>query len=122
MTCFEDYCEKKYGIAYDFDALDSPWTLSHMLPHRMTTKAHDGMLSADELWCRRPPPRPPPPPPPQPSCLRLRRRLSPFALSLCVSRSPRCNLMRDMLALSDIDPHMLLVVFLPVPPPPRARL
>ena len=25
----------------------------------------------------------------------------------------QCNLMRDMLGLSDIDPHVLLVVFLP---------
>mmetsp|Transcript_53912 Transcript_53912/g.159752 ORF Transcript_53912/g.159752 Transcript_53912/m.159752 type:complete len:1155 (-) Transcript_53912:469-3933(-) len=27
--------------------------------------------------------------------------------------TPQCNLMRDMLGLSDIDPHVLLVVFLP---------
>jgi len=66
------------GNCKAFDDLDDYFKLSSMLPTKANKHgAHDGKLSADELW------------------------------------TADCNLLRDMIGLSDLDPHLILTVFLP---------
>ena len=97
VTCF------KSGCGYTFEELDKPWKLSAMLaestyafPHSSSDGAAHRRLSAATGDSDAPP------------SLEGDGYLDPDELW-----TSRCNLMRDFLSLMDIDPHLMLVVFLP---------
>ena len=96
------------GCRYTFDQLDAPWKLSSMLAefsygfpggsHRRLASASSGSssLSGSSSGSG------------TGGSLQGDGYLSGDELW-----TPQCNLLRDMLSLMDIDPHMMLVVFLP---------
>ena len=133
INCFGDYCERAHGVDFDFDSLCAPrpravapWATLHV--HAMSVSMS---MSMSMCMCTCTHPLPTRPPSPSPALSTRARSDQPWSKSHMLAEragsgtardgylqpdelwTPRCNLLRDMLTLSDMDPHVMLVVFLP---------